>query len=108
MSTNQATIDFILDQLDQPEVFSARAMFGEYALYANGKVVALICDDTLYVKILPASSELESSCEKGNPYPGAKDHYVVTEDQLAQLENLQQTLINIAASLPAKKPKRRA
>lgn len=103
MPTNQATVEFILEHLDQPEVFSARAMFGEYALYAQSKVVALICDDTLYVKILPASAELESICEKGSPYPGAKEHYVVAEDQLTSIGNLPEILIAIAASLPAKK-----
>ena len=43
--------------LDEP----SRAMFGEYALYADGKVVALVCDDLLYVKILPASAALAAS-----------------------------------------------
>ncbi len=29
----------------------ARKMFGEYALYVDGKVVALVCDDHLFVKL---------------------------------------------------------
>lgn len=88
------------------ERFSARAMFGEYALYADKKVVALVCDDTLYVKILPASSELESVCEKGAPYPGARPHYLVDEDQLSHIENLSEILLAVADSLPAKKKKK--
>ena len=71
MATQKETIEFILGKLRDPGRFSARAMFGEYALYADGKVVALVCDDLLFVKILPASSELERQCEKGEPYPGA-------------------------------------
>jgi TfoX/Sxy family transcriptional regulator of competence genes len=81
-------------------------MFGEYALYADGKVVALVCDDQLYVKILPASEALESVCEKGEPYPGAKPHYVVEEDQLSKLNDLPGILFDIADSLPAKKKKK--
>lgn len=107
MSTQKETIDYILEQLDQPNVFSARAMFGEYALYVDGKVVALICDDTLYIKILPASSELEAVCEKGSPYPGAKEHYVIAEEQLHTLSTLPSILLAIATSLPAKKLKKK-
>jgi TfoX/Sxy family transcriptional regulator of competence genes len=80
-------------------------MFGEYALYADGKVVALVCDDLLYVKILPASQTLERVCEKGEPYPGAKQHYLVEEGQLSTLENLPAILAAIAESLPEKKSK---
>ena len=42
MSTQKETIAFILQILGS-EHFTARAMFGEYALYADGKVVALVC-----------------------------------------------------------------
>jgi DNA transformation protein len=102
MSTQKETVEFILEKLDDKR-FTTRAMFGEYALYASGKVVALVCDDLLYVKILPASSVLESSCEKGNPYPGARLHYIVEESQLSSIEDLPGILLEVAASLPAKK-----
>ena len=74
MSTSKETIHFILNKLGNTPRFSARAMFGEYALYADGKVVALVCDDLLYVKICPAGSPLEDICEKDPPYPKAKPH----------------------------------
>lgn len=106
MSTQKETIEFILEKLRYPARFSTRAMFGEYALYADGKVVALVCDDQFFVKILPASEELEELCEKGEPYPGAKPHYVVEEEQLSQLEQLPATLFAIADSLPEKKKKK--
>jgi TfoX/Sxy family transcriptional regulator of competence genes len=80
-------------------------MFGEYALYADGKVVALVCDDLLYVKILPTSNELERQCEKGEPYPGAKPHYLVEEGQLSRIESLTAILCAIAQSVPEKKNK---
>ncbi len=108
MSTQKDTIEFILGKLRNPKRFSARAMFGEYALYADGKVVALLCDDQLYVKIVPASAELEGICEKGEPYPSAKLHYLVEEDQLSKLQHLPEILFDIAASLPAKKKKPKA
>ncbi len=103
MSTQKETVEFILEKLRHPERFRTWAMFGEYALYADGTVVALICDDQLYVKIVPASQALEAICEKDAPYPGARPHYVVEEVQLSQLENLSEILFAIAKSLPAKK-----
>lgn len=105
MSTQKETMEFILEQLGNAPEFATRAMFGEYALYAKGKVVALICDDQLYVKIVPASAELETLCEKDTPYPGARPHYVVEESQLSSFEELPSILFAIADSLPAKKKK---
>jgi len=107
MATQKETIEFILGKLRDRSRFSARAMFGEYALYADRKVVALVCDDLLYVKILPASQPLERLCDKGEPYPGAKLHYLVEEGQLSTLENLPAMLGAVAASIPEKKTKAR-
>ena len=103
MATQKETVEFMLGKLRDRATFSTRAMFGEYALYADGKVVALICDDLLHVKILPASKALESQCEKGPPYPGAKPYYIVEESQLSTLEKLPVILSAIAKSIPDKK-----
>ncbi len=116
MSTRKETTEFILDKLGDKR-FSVRAMFGEYALYADpsenssragGKVVGLICDDQLYVKILPESAELESICDKDEAYPGSKKFYVVEESQLSQIPHLSEILLDIAKALPVpkKKPKK--
>jgi len=107
MATQTETVEFILSKLRDRNRFTARAMFGEYALYADGKVVALICDDLLHVKILPASQALEGLCEKGSPYPNAKAHYVVEEGQLSTLTDLPLILGAIAASAPPTKPRRK-
>ena len=107
MATQNETIEFILGKLRDRSRFTARAMFGEYALYADGKVVALVCDDLLYVKIVPASQPLEPLCEKGEPYPGARPHYIVEEGQLSTIENLPAMLAAVAVSIPAKKTKRK-
>ena len=105
MATEKETAEFILQKLRDPGRFSVRSMFGEYALYADGKTVGFICDDLLYVKIVSASKELESLCEKGPPYPGAKPYYIVEEVQLSTIENLPGILIAVAGSIPEKKKK---
>lgn len=106
MSTQKETTEFILDTLGNHKQFHVRPMFGEYALYVGDKVVGLICNDQLFIKIVPASSALDSFCEKSSPYPGAKLQYVVDEDTLTAFERFPEMLVEIADSLPEKKNKK--
>ena len=105
MATTNETAQFILGKLRHPDRFTARRMFGEFGLYADGKMVALICDDRLYIKIAAASAELEHLCEKGEPYPRAKPHYLIDEGQLSTFPNLPAILLALAETLPEKKTK---
>jgi len=105
MPTQKETVEFILGKLRDRSRFTTRAMFGEFALYCDSTVVALICDDLLYVKMLPASAELESLCEKGSPYPGAKLHHVVEEGQLATIATLPAILGAVADAIRSAKAK---
>ena len=66
MATEKATVDFILDQL-APLPVRARAMFGEYGLYCYEKFVALICDDTLFVKPTAISDRFFSEADLAPP-----------------------------------------
>ncbi|WP_139826410.1 TfoX/Sxy family protein, partial [Derxia lacustris] len=49
MASQPSTVDFLLDTARLPGLVAKR-MFGEYALYLDGKVVGFICDDELFVK----------------------------------------------------------
>jgi TfoX/Sxy family transcriptional regulator of competence genes len=102
MSTSKEIAEFILDKLGSPHTFSVRRMFGEYALYARGKTVGFICDDTLFIKILPASAQLAAICEQGPAYPGSKPYYIVDEAHL-DLPQLPGILLAVAEAVPAKR-----
>ncbi len=112
MSTQKETVQYIIDRLGHKNVFTAKAMFGEYALYAGGVVVALICNDQLYVKDMPESQELADYCDMDSPYPGAKEHYLIEEHHYGQIENLSQILLDIAQArsktTKTKSPKKHA
>lgn len=70
MSSKPSTVDFIIDQLSSLENITTRKMFGEYALYCGGKVVGLICDDTLFIKITePGKKFVGDYYAEGNAYP---------------------------------------
>ena len=96
MPTSKETVAYILDQL-APLPVRARAMFGEYGLYCDEKIVALICDDTLFVKPTAIPDELFTTADLAPPYPGAKDYYVVHADQLEDRDWLQNVIARVSA-----------
>lgn len=107
MGTSKGTAAFILEQLGLPERFSVKPMFGEFALYADGKAVAFICDDQLLVKIMPESSLLKERCEKAPAYPGSKDYYLVPEDLITGERQLPGMLLRMAEVLPFPKGRKK-
>lgn len=107
MSTKQSTIDYIVDQLAAVGDVSTRKMFGEYALYADGKVVGLICDDTLYIKITEAGKEyVGEEYREGYPYKGAKASIVIDEDWIEDREWVSGLIEITAAHVPMPKKKK--
>lgn len=105
MATQQATVDYILDQLSGAGDISARKMFGEYALYCDRKVVALICDDQLFIKPTAASGAFEEKCQEAPPYPGAKNYLQLPEEEWSDRELLSTCIRETAAALPEPKKK---
>lgn len=83
MSTQQSTVNYIEDQLSGLKEISSRKMFGEYALYCQGKVVALVCDDTLFVKITPQGKDFVGKhYREGWAYHGAKTSMQIAPELL--------------------------
>ncbi len=106
MATDKKTVAYILDQLT-PLPVRARAMFGEYGLYCDEKIVALICDDTLFIKPTAISAEFFTEADLAPPYKGAKDYYAVPADRLDDHAWLQEVVSRSAELLPLPKPKTR-
>jgi DNA transformation protein and related proteins len=108
MATQQATVDYILDQLSGVDAVNTRKMFGEYALYCEGKVVALICDDQLFIKITEAGKAFVGDLyEEGAPYPGAKPWMLIDEGQIDDREWLAHLVRITTEHAPAPKPKKK-
>ncbi len=104
MVTSPETIEFLMDLLQDAGPVSTRKMFGEYAIYLDGKVVGLVCDDRLFLKPTPAARALIAAPREGAPYPGAKPHLLI-EDELDDPESLVRLIRAVAADLPPPKPK---
>lgn len=100
MATKREFIEELLAGLREVRVYP---MMGEYVLYCNEKSVGCICDDTLFVKITPASKERLAGAPEAPPYLGAKPRYVVESRDKAFLQEL---LEAIADGLPTPKKKK--
>ena len=77
MASKQSTVDYILEKIAAAGVVSARKMFGDYSVYCNGKVVALVCDDQFFVKPTAAGKAFIKDYVEGFPYPGAKPYLFI-------------------------------
>jgi TfoX/Sxy family transcriptional regulator of competence genes len=106
VASSQSTVDDLLDRLSGAGKVSARKMFGEYCVYLNGKPVALVCDDRLFVKSTDAGRELLPGAPEEPPYTGAKPHLVVPPDEW-EPEALCRLLRATHAALPAPRKKKR-
>ena len=84
---------------------TARRMFGEYGLYCDGKLVALICDDQLYVKPTEAGRACLGTAVEAPPYPGAKPSFLIPGERWEEADWLSELIRLTAAVLPAPKPK---
>jgi len=107
MASDQSYVDYVCEQITSAGVISHRKMFGEYAVYCDGKVVALVCDNQLFVKLTDAGHTLLNNITEGLPYPGAKP-WIVADEYLDDVELITRLIRNTAAILPMpviKKPR---
>jgi TfoX/Sxy family transcriptional regulator of competence genes len=105
VSTSKETIAFIEDQLGALDIRTA-PMFGEYGIYCDGKIVGLICDDTLFIKPSDAPADVLVGTEPGPPYPGAKNYSGVPGELLENRVWLQTAIQATADALPTPPPKK--
>ncbi len=102
MATHEDFVEHVRNQFGN--ALSYRKMFGEYALYLDGKVVAFACDNQLYVKPTVAGRALLRNVAEHPPYPGAKLYFRV-DAEIDDRELLRRLLVATAQALPLPKPK---
>lgn len=105
MASDLAFVEYVCDQISAAGTITFRKMFGDYAIYCGGKVVALICDDQFFVKPTSAGRSFVERVTEAPPYPGAKDHFLIG----AELDDREWVtdLVRITErELPLPKPKK--
>ena len=79
MASNADFVEYIADQCSGAGEIVTKKMFGDYAIYCNGKIFGLICDDCLYLKPTKAARALRREEVLRPPYEGAKDYFYIAD-----------------------------
>ena len=106
MSTQQKTVDYILEQSAGAGTMTAKKMFGEYGMYCDGKVMAFVCDDQLFIKPTAAGRAYLGEVTEAEAYPGSKPYFLIEGDRWDDADWLAGLVKTTADDLPAPKPKK--
>ena len=105
MASDLSFVEYVCDQISEAGDVSYNYMFGEYAIYCEGKVVALVCDNQLFVKPTEGGRGALGDVVEAPPYPGAKPCFLIGE--LLEDRSVMSEVIKITArELPAPRPKK--
>jgi TfoX/Sxy family transcriptional regulator of competence genes len=107
MASSRRTVDVIIEQASAAGTVTPRKMFGEYGLYLDGKMVALVCDDRLFVKPTLAGRLHAGGAQEEPPYPGAKPCFVIPGERWDEADWLAELFRVTAAGLPMPRAKRK-
>jgi DNA transformation protein and related proteins len=107
MASKQSTINYVLEQLSRLSGVYARKMFGEYAIYCDDKVVALVCDDQLFVKFTKAGKAYLGNAVEASPYKGAKPCFFISGERWDNAKWLAELIKISANELPKRKLKKK-
>jgi TfoX/Sxy family transcriptional regulator of competence genes len=105
MASNPDLVQYIADQCSGAGEITTRKMFGDYAVYCNGKIFGLICDDHLYIKPTEAGRRLLPTIDLRPPYEGAKDYFYIAD--IDDHEFLSRLVSETCKELPEPKPKKK-
>jgi len=92
-------IQYVCDQIDAACDLKYRHMFGGTTLYSKGKVVALICDNRLFVKPTKAGRAYIGEVTEAPAYEGSKNFFLV-EDEIDDTEWLTELIRRTELELP--------
>ena len=107
MASQQEFVDYVIEQIDNAGVITAKKMFGGYHVYSDGKLFALVIDNKLFVKITDSGKEFAKGVTEVPAFPKTKILSFLIEIQLEDREWLS-TLIRITvAELPEPEPKKK-
>ena len=104
MASRPEFVQYVADQLAAAGEITYRKMFGEYGMYCDGKIFALICENQLFIKITDAGRQLAPELETAPPYDGAKDYFLI--ENIDDREFLTSFVMETCKELPMPKPKK--
>ena len=106
MASDREFVDFVVGQIENAGEIAARSMFGEYGLFSDKKIFALICDNKLFLKPTEAGRLFIKNVVEAPPYPGAKLSFLI-EEKLEDKVWISQLVQITVKELPEPKPKKK-
>jgi TfoX/Sxy family transcriptional regulator of competence genes len=107
MASKQEFADYVIEQIDNAGIITAKKMFGGYHVYSDGKLFALVIDNKLFVKITDSGREFAKGVTQVPAFPKTKILSFLIEDQLGDREWIS-TLVRITIEeLPDPKAKKK-
>lgn len=107
MGSDLDFVEFVVDQIQNAGAIACRPMFGGHTLYCEGKVVALICENQLFVKPTKAGKSFIGNVVEASAYPGAKPSFLI-EEQLEDKDWISKLISLTEKELPLPKPKKKS
>lgn len=107
MGSQQSTADYIVDQIARAGDVSAKKMFGEFGVYCDGKMVAVVCDDLLYVKPTAGGRAYLGTPVEVSPFPKAKPFFFIDGERWDDAQWLAGLVRITAQELPMPVPKKK-
>ena len=104
MATDKSFVEFIVDQIEIVGQITFKKMFGEYAVYCNGKVVALVCDNQLFIKPTEGGRVFIGNVVEAPAYKGAKLSFLI-DDRIEDREWFSNLIRITCEELPEQKTK---
>ena len=105
MGTSLDYTNYVCEQIQGVGDIRYKKMFGEYMIYVNDKPILLVCDDTVYVKKLDCIAGKMAKSDTGNPYKGAREHYILDIEDSDLCKDIILTLEKV---IPIPKPRKKA
>lgn len=107
MASKPSTVAFLVDQMADAGPVSAKKMFGDYGVFLDGKMIAIIGDDRLFFKPTAKGRALFTEVAEAVPYPGAKPCLLVAEEAWDDRDWLSALARATADELPVPGPKKK-
>jgi TfoX/Sxy family transcriptional regulator of competence genes len=106
MANDPDFIQYVCDQIGDEQEVSYRHMFGGTTLYSKGKVVALICDNQLFVKPTEAGRSFIGNVIEAPAYEGSKNFFRIGEE-IDDPDWLTELIRRTEQELPRPKPRKK-
>jgi TfoX/Sxy family transcriptional regulator of competence genes len=107
MATDKVFIEQLVEKMLPLDVV-AKPMFGEYGLYFKGKNFALVCDNSLFIKVTEPGAQLAGKVTRASPYPGAKPAFRISRAKVGDHAWLLKLIEETSDALPLPKARKKS